>query len=220
MSTVLVKTFSAPPLCEREILRYAGSHASDQNVTGLLQQCLDELGDRLSYKVCFLELPVHTDASGCDFGCFSVPSAKLSANLSGCQRCLVFGATIGIEIDRLIARYGRIAPAKALLFQAIGAERIEALCDAFCAEYEREYGVTLRPRFSPGYGDLPLDTQRDLFSVLDCSRKIGLNLTESLLMMPSKSVTAFAGIGNHSTSTNRNKCDFCDNRDCTFRSIV
>ena len=80
-----------------------------------------------------------------------------------------------------------------MFFQAIGAERIESLCDAFCAEREAE-GLRLRPRFSPGYGDLPLELQRDLFRGLDCSRKIGLTLNESLLMSPSKSVTAIAGI--------------------------
>ena len=73
--------------------------------------------------------------------------------------------------------------------QALGAERVEALCDAFCAEFE---GAKMR--FSPGYGDLPLDTQRALFALLDCPRKLGLTLNESLLMSPSKSVTAIMGL--------------------------
>ena len=42
-----------------------------------------------------------------------------------------------------------------------------------------------RPRFSPGYGDLPLTVQKDFFRVLDCTRKIGLSLNDSLLMSPS-----------------------------------
>jgi len=53
----------------------------------------------------------------------------------------------------------------------------------------------LKPRFSPGYGDLPLETQREIFDVLDCSRRIGLMLNDSLLMSPTKSVTAFVGVG-------------------------
>lgn len=51
-----------------------------------------------------------------------------------------------------------------------------------------------RPRFSPGYGDLPINMQKDIFAALDCPRKIGLSLNESLLMSPSKSVTAIIGV--------------------------
>ena len=74
-----------------------------------------------------------------------------------------------------------------------GMERIEALCDAFCKDLSMEYGA-LTPRFSPGYGDLPLDIQRSVFRFLEPEIKIGLTLSESLIMCPSKSVTAFVGI--------------------------
>ena len=49
-------------------------------------------------------------------------------------------------------------------------------------------------RYSPGYGDLPLETQTAVFKALDCERTIGVTLTESLLMRPSKSVTAVIGM--------------------------
>lgn len=131
----------------------------------------------------------------CDFGCFSVRSEQLAKNLQGCSKVLLLAATAGVGIDRLTEKYGRIAPSKALMFQAIGAELVEAVCDVFSKEYETEHNCILRPRFSPGYGDLPLETQKDIFAVLECAKKIGLTLNDSLLMSPSKSVTAFAGIG-------------------------
>ena len=80
------------------------------------------------------------------------------------------------------------------MFQALGAERIESLCDTFCNDMNNELGVRLKPRFSAGYGDLPLEVQKDIFRVLDCPRKIGLTLNDSLLMSPTKSVTAIVGI--------------------------
>ena len=55
-------------------------------------------------------------------------------------------------------------------------------------------GIHFTDRFSPGYGDLPLDVQKNIFPLLDCERKIGLTLNESLIMSPSKSVTAFVGM--------------------------
>ena len=96
---------------------------------------------------------------------------------------------MGIAPDRLAQKYSRVSPVKALFLEAVGNERIEALCDVFCGEY-----ANARPRFSPGYGDLPLDLQKDIFAALDCSRKIGLTLNQSLLMSPSKSVTAIMGL--------------------------
>lgn len=132
-----------------------------------------------------------------DLGFTVTHSRDLQKNLKGCCRIILFGATVGLELDRLIARYGRLSPSKALCFQAIGAERIESLCNAFNDEIDeifREQGMYTRPRFSPGYGDLPINMQKDIFAALDCPRKIGLSLNVSLLMSPSKSVTAIIGI--------------------------
>ena len=123
-------------------------------------------------------------------------SRDLWKTFDGCDRVILFAATIGLPIDRLILRYGKISPSKALFLQAIGAERIEALCELFFTdmqEEKRKDGYLLRPRFSAGYGDFPLEAQKEIFASLDCARKIGLSLNESLLMSPTKSVTALIG---------------------------
>ena len=133
---------------------------------------------------------------------------------------VIFGATVGLEADRLIKRYSRLDTARAVMLQAIGAERIEALCDAFCADIEEnvaERGLFTRPRFSPGYGDLPLEIQRDFVRVLDCRRKIGVTLNESLLMSPSKSVTAIIGLSDKPCGVTSGDCGYCGKRDCAYR---
>ena len=226
-----MKSYIEPVICQNEILRYAGCankmDMAQAQISELLEDCLEEILPKLSYKLCYLELPLTITEEVCDFGCMQVASRDLAKNLKGCKRVLLFAATIGVEMDRQIARYGRLSPAKAVLLQAIGAERIEALCDAFCAEKEQELvmqNATLRPRFSPGYGDLPLETQTDIFQMLNCSKHIGLALNDSLLMAPSKSVTAFVGI-EASTSGCKDKdamkkkhdCKECNKTDCTFR---
>ena len=191
---ILVKTYSDFPFCEKEILRYAGSNPSDSETISLIRECISEAKEVFRYKVCYREIPLSVDDNICDFGFFSIDSKNLSQNLKGCARAIVFAATIGVGLDRLIAKYSRLSPAKALIFQAVGATQTETLCDAFSRDIAKEYNVTTCPRFSPGYGDLPLEIQKDIFSLLDCERKIGLTLTDSLLMSPSKSVTAFIGL--------------------------
>lgn len=184
---ITTKIYSEPKVNRKEILRYAGckDYSEQGDIGVLLEECLKEVLPRLCYKICYLELPLAITDETCDFGCMKVKSKDLVKNLSGCKKVILFAATIGVEIDRLIARYAHISPSKALMFQAIGAERIEALCDVFCEGF--------RPRFSPGYGDLPLETQKIMFEVLNCNKSIGISLNDSLLMSPSKSVTAFVG---------------------------
>ena len=63
---------------------------------------------------------------------------------------MLFAATLGAEFDRLLMKYSKLSPAKALMQQAFGTERIEALCDAFCKDYEEEQRVYLQSRFSAG----------------------------------------------------------------------
>ena len=219
-SVILLKNYTQPPFCEREILRYAGCKAADSEIAMLLESCMAEAKDKFTYKVCYRLLPVTVDGDWCDFGVFRLKSQNLAVNLQNCKKVLLFAATVGVEIDRLIARYGRLSPSKALLFQALGAERIEALCDCFCKDMEEEMQISLRSRFSPGYGDLSLTAQKDIFAVLDCGRQIGLSLNDSLLMSPSKSVTAFAGISEGESKQLSSKCSVCSKTDCAFRGVL
>ncbi|MBR7165451.1 MAG: hypothetical protein IKD18_04145 [Clostridia bacterium] len=174
-----------PPICEREILRYAGSFEKDPQTEALLQECLEEAKEIFAYRICYRFLEEKSDL-------LKLP--PLQRYFSSCKKRVVFAATVGVEIDRLIAKYGRISPAKALMFQALGTERVEALCDAFCKELERESQMKALRRISPGYGELPLSLQKEIFPLLDCQRQIGLTLGSSLLMSPTKSVTAFVGL--------------------------
>ncbi len=219
-NVVLTKSYEQPKFCKKEIMRYAGCKQSDNEVEELLDLCIKEVSNRLTYKVCYTVLDVNITDSFCNFGLFRMQSKSLAVNLSDCSKAVLFAATVGIELDRLIARYGRISPSKALMFQAIGAERIEALCDIICNDIEKEYRVNLKPRFSPGYADLLLETQKDIFAVLDCPKRIGLSLNDSLLMSPSKSVTAFAGICDSIKKQTINKCSVCDKKDCNFRGSI
>ena len=192
--TVICKTCSPPKPKRQEILRYALCPKADEETEALLSSCLKEAEEKTAYRACYIISPVEVHGNVCDFGSFSVCSQHLARSLTGCRTALLFAATVGVEFDRLRARYGKLSPSRALMLQAIGAERAEALCDTLCADIAAEYGFSLRPRFSPGYGDLPLSVQKELFALLDCERRIGLTLTDSLLMSPSKSVTAIAGI--------------------------
>ena len=216
MNVVMKTTLRLPPVCRREVLRYAGCREETAETAALLDLCLAEAEPLLTGRVCWLELPLTVEEDRCAFGDAVFFSRDLAKNLSGCHGGVLFAATVGAGIDRLLARYSVTSPARAVLLQALGAERVEALCDAFCSRLEAETGMGLRPRFSPGYGDLPLAAQKQIFALLEPMRHIGLSLTESLLMSPTKSVTAFVGLTEGKTKK-VSKCALCDKKDCVFR---
>lgn len=185
MSPVQFWEMTPPPVNRKEIFRIL--HVTDPRLEQVVEECLEELLPLLTYRVCFASFPIVREEEGLNLGFVKTPSENLAKHLDGCSRVTVFAATLGVAPDRLIARHEVLSPLKALCIDGIATERIEGLCDAF----QQRIGWD-RPRFSPGYGDLPLETQRDLFRALH-PEKIGLTLNESLLMSPSKSVTAIIG---------------------------
>lgn len=197
MGAVQMVRYPAPPVDRDEVLRYAGAKAADDTLRRMLDECISVAWDGFSYRVSYTVYPItHTD-KGISFGFFTTASRDLAKNLDGCHAVILFGASVGRTIDRIVMRESVVSPARALLFDALGTERVEALADAFCRDLAEKYGkegYALRPRFSPGYGDLPLSTQTQIFSVLNLPKSLNVTLNDSLLMSPKKSVTAFVGI--------------------------
>lgn len=129
----------------------------------------------------------------------NILSKDLAKNLLNCSQTYLFCATLGLEVDKLIIKNSKINQLKAIFLHATGAMLIEKYCDLFqteIANYEKSHSNTIKPRFSPGYGDLSLETQTIFFELLQCTKKLNLKLNDNLLMIPEKSVTAFIGVKN------------------------
>ena len=206
-----------------EVLRYLGYKKNDiQNAPhSVINECIGKVTASAAYKACYDKFPISMPGSSMlDLGFMSVSSKSLAKNLSCCNEIILFTATIGIETDRLIQKYTALSPVYAVVLQAVGAAAIEGWCNELnsrFAEREQKNKRYLRPRFSPGYGDLPLNMQKDIFRVLDCSRKIGVTLTDSLMMLPTKSVSALIGISSENTECKQEGCEACENYNCAYR---
>ncbi len=194
-----------------EVLRYAGVKEPTKEVLNLLDECIKEAESFIKPKLCYGEFDVNL-TEFVEFPFAKVKSENLLKNLEGCKKVIIFAATLGAQYDRLLLRYSKVSPAKAVLMEALGTERIESVCDEFCCKVN----PFTKPRFSPGYGDLPLEFQKEIFRVLDCSKKIGLTLNESLLMSPSKSVTAIVGITDKKCDE-KTGCEACKKTNCVYR---
>ena len=193
---IYFKSFLPPEIDRCEIFRYAGVLEATPELQRLLDECITEAEKVITYKVCYSIYDIEVCANSAKLGFASVSSRSLVKVLSAydCNKAVVFCATVGSGIDRLIAKYNVTSPARAVFMQALGSERVETLCEEFCSYIKEELNGTHTKRFSPGYGDLSLDLQRDIFDSLECTKRLGITLNNNMFMTPTKSVTAIIGV--------------------------
>ena len=177
----------------REALRYLAIQGeTPPALEPLFARAHNVLRGAAAPRACFARLPLQMQDDLLEFGAFRLQSRALAKNLAGCSESFLFAATLGFGVDRLLLRLQRSEPSFALVFDAWCSAAAEGWCDAVNARLAE--GEILRPRFSPGYGDVPLSLQRDVLAALDAQRKLGITLSDTYFMTPCKSVTAFVGI--------------------------
>jgi hypothetical protein len=180
----------------RETMRYLGYYGVKDagDMQAVIDECKDIILPVLAPVACYECYPI-TRGTLLDLGFAKVVSRDLEKNLSGCDKLVLFGATVGAGVDRLILKYEKLSPARSIIFQALGAAAIECWCDDLNARITAEYGKT-KPRYSCGYGDLSIELQRDIFAALPLTKRLGITLSDRCFMTPTKSVTAIIGVKN------------------------
>ncbi|MBR0025729.1 MAG: Vitamin B12 dependent methionine synthase activation subunit [Clostridia bacterium] len=205
----------------KETLRYLGYGKAepDEATLALIVRAGEELSAAVKERITLLELPVCVEDNRVQAGSAEFKSEKLSAHLSGCERCVLLCATLGAGVDRLLARASAREMGYAAVLNAAASAWIEEFLDEWQAGYAKEhpeYGLV--SRFSPGYGDWDIACQRELLNLLSAWR-IGVTATESSMLVPVKSVTALLGLkpGGCGTEYASRDCSKCNKLDCNFR---
>lgn len=141
--------------------------------------------------------------------------------LKDCDKCILMAVTLGNNIERRIRFYERIDLTKAVILDACATTAVEEICDLIQNKIKEGYikeGKSLTFRYSPGYGDLSLDIQKDFMNVLNAERRIGVTVSEHMLLFPRKSVTAIIGIKNGYGNNQKYTCVSCSNYNtCCYR---
>lgn len=207
---------------KHEAARYMG-------VKGEPSASVAELLDRLEPVVravirpcyVFRETTVEHDEQGVHLGCMSVPltGKSVAEHLKDCGKAVILAATLSSEADKLIRRLAVTDMAESLAADSLCSAAIETVCDLAEQEIFSRINAPYRTwRFSPGYGDLPLELQADLLDALNAQRRIGLTVTENSLLVPTKSVTAIIGISESPVAGSGVGCQNCGMREsCAFR---
>jgi ribosomal protein L40E len=182
-----------------ETLRYMGVRGEPTpELIALAEKGIEKVRAAAVCRGCYARVPIEVpDDRRVIIAGETVITGSLAKHLHGCGEAYLTAATVGIGIDRLIRTTAAVSQAECLAIDAAGSSAAEWVCDELNEELgqtaSRE-GKALRRRFSPGYGDFPLEYQRSFMRLLDLSKNAGITLNDSLLMSPTKSVTAVIGI--------------------------
>lgn len=206
VSIIRFKNLDIIPV-EKEVYRYLGVSPKDlldlplfkkknTDFAELVEKGIREVQALILPAVVYGEQEIKkTEGNNIFFENFTVASSSLAVNLKDCSKATLVAGTIGPRIDRLIQKTSRFNAGLSGIYQAAGAMFIEEVIEKLnllINERAGSLGYETRPRFSPGYGDLSLETQKIFFGFLK-PEKIGLTLMDTLVMAPEKSVTAFIG---------------------------
>lgn len=152
--------------------------------------------------------------------CDTIPlqGADIAHHLAGCTHTIWMAVTIGVQVDMQMRRLGKDMALVCAVDAAAGV-LVERLADQLQQQIKEELGKAeyMTSRYSPGYGDFPIEMQKDVIQYLDASRKIGLTVSGGILI-PRKSITALCGISDHPVQGHLAGCRHCVLRNkCSYR---
>ncbi len=188
-----IKFLREPHVRRAEMLRYArcGDGVGVEKEAEQAQRLVDDLIRPAAAAVVF---DIKRDGEKLFVADTELEGKSIKKLLAPCNKCVVMAITVGFEVDMKIAALGSSSPVLSLLADAAASSAVEDACDACCESIESELGVKLTPRFSPGYGDLPMNIQPALLTLTNARRDLGLTVGAGCMLSPIKSVTAIAGI--------------------------
>ena len=145
---------------------------------------------RPKYAYTFTDIKRYGEVLDLGFG--KIFSRDLNKNLNGCRRACLLVVTLGSDTDRHLMKLSKVEPVDNYFADAIASAFAESLIDE--AERIALGDTPHKARYSIGYGDVPLHHQKEFLCRLDAEKTVGITLTERMLMIPSKSITAIIGI--------------------------
>lgn len=183
----------------RDAARYLGAKTPEQRreLLPLLQQAEPIVLSAAKPRHILLRLPVKMQDGLFAFGGLEpIASRDLCRLFQGAEEGMGAAITLGADMDAVIRRNLLIKPGLGAAVGALASAYVDQLLDELMEKKQTELAkenLALSPRFSPGYGDVPLQWQKPFCALLGVE-KAGIRLTEQCLMVPEKSITALAAV--------------------------
>ncbi len=143
----------------------------------------------------------------------------IGLHLKHCTHAVWMAVTIGTKTEMQLRRIAKDVALSYAVDAAAGllAEKLADQLQAFVQE-QLQQGEYMTIRYSPGYGDFPIETQRDVVRMLDTQKQMGLTVNSGGILIPRKSITAICGISNQPVKGRLAGCNHCLLREkCKYR---
>ncbi len=177
-----------------EIAKNLGCITLDAQTNLLAEQAIVILQKEANPKATWKTVPLTHLPDAVLLGGMPLAGADIRQHLRGCDVAVVMAATLSLSAEKALRRMTAEDMALALIADAVAAAMVERLCDETEAEIRDKVPYRyVTARFSPGYGDLPLETQPLLLRLSDAARMLGITATPQHILIPQKSVTAILG---------------------------
>lgn len=201
----------------REALHYMGWRGTpiEPQMLAQIQSLIDRAEEALAPRTVMRRFVLEEDRTL--RGTAMLPAGRdVARMLEGCHEAVLLAATLGVQSERMLLKMQAKSSVEAVLLDAVLSAAIEAVCDAQESALRNRLaaeGLYLTDRFSPGYGDMPMEQTRSICAVLEADKRIGLTVSDRGIMIPRKSVTAIMGISRMPVSRRASGCAMCSMRE-------
>lgn len=205
---------------KNEVLRYLGYNGTeiDERLNRLIEECMNQVIETATPRFVYRAFDIGEDMT-LENTIFKLKGNDIKEHLSECKRCVLMAVTMGMQVENIIKTAEVRDMARAVILDSCATTAAEQTADMVQAMIEKENeGKFFTERYSPGYGDMPMESQHDFAAILDTGRKIGLSVTENNILLPRKSITAIIGISDKKTKKRKSGCENCSlHGQCNFR---
>lgn len=208
-----------------EVLRYLGYRGQeiDCSLHSLIDSMIKEIKEICEIRFIYKSYAIQKidEVIKLENSSICLSGESINNHLANSETAIVMAATLGNKVDIRIRYYEKIDMQKAIILDSCATTLIEEVCDAVEKEIVdkfKEQG-SLNFRYSPGYGDLTLDCQKDILQSLETQKYMGLNCNSHNILIPRKSVTAIMGVvAKDEHRETKRGCEYCRLKDsCDFR---
>jgi len=207
---------------EKEVFKYLGikDMEADDFTKEAVREMTELIFEKAEEKYTFQTFNIIKDEElRLENTVFRLEGNDIKELLKECETCVLMAATLGNKIDAEIRKMQIKDMAKAIILDSCASAAIENVCDNLQHMIEQDFeNMFSTDRFSPGYGDMPLESQKILCEVLQTQKKTGIALNSGGLMTPVKSVTAIIGFSKKEQARKNKSCEHCSRYEtCSFR---
>ncbi len=209
----------------KEVLRYLGHKGQhiDGNIERLIDECREEIRKVINPKWIYEYKDINIIEKGVEIKNTNMIliGNDIKNLLKECTKCALMAVTLGNEIERKTRLYEHINLTKAIIIDACANTVVEEICDEVEEKIRQELkekNMSITYRYSPGYGDLPIEIQNNFLRTINAEKLIGLTVSQSNILLPRKSVTAVIGISDKKLEKKKRNCSTCSNyNNCSFK---